>query len=438
MFCYMDLKDFNRRVQGNIPRLGKRIIKTAVAVYICLVINYLRGFGAETMSTDAAITALICMQNTVDATKQNAFFRLMGTLVGAVWGLVFMLLLYSFHSSHHILLSYVLISLGVMIVIYTTVLIKKPESSSLAAIVFICMLIPFSIVDSPAMYAIKRFDGVLIGTLVSFLVNQFRLPMKQDIKSVFFVKIRDLGQDSYSRLSPSVIYQLQSLFSRGAKVCLISDHAPAYVAMQLSSINPTVPQIVMDGAAIYSSADDRYLWKQTIPDGNDKLVRQYLDSEGLNYFIATVHRNKTCLFHCGKDYTPEEKKVYDKLKSSPYRHYLQEEVFDEAEVVSFKIVGKTEDITALEKKLYSDIPVERFRIVRRKERDENDISSLYIFDADATLDYAKTKIIEFVGKGTPLTPVDVFLSDGYRYRNDALHVLSLVEHKFEKPGFSRN
>lgn len=428
----MDLQGFGRRIKGNIPHLGMRIIKTAVAVYICFVINYLRGFSAQTMSTDAAITAIICMQNTVNASRKSAFFRFVGTLVGAAWGFLFMLLLYSFHNNHHLLLSYLFIALGVMIVIYTTVLIKRPESSSLAAIVFLCMLIPFSTVDSPFLYALGRFDDILIGTAVSVLVNQFRLPRRQDKNTVFFVKIRDLGPDSYSRLIPSVIYQLKTLFARGAKICLISDHAPAYVAMQLSSINPTVPQIVMDGAAVYDSAEDRYIWKQTIPGENDTLLRKYLDDSGLNYFIATVHRNKTCLFHYGSDYTPEEKKVYDKLRKSPYRQYLEEDVFNDAEVVSFKIVGKTGEIEKLEVKMATDLPEGLFRIVRHRERDEQNISSLYIFDENATIERAREVILRTVGNGRPLTPVDVFLPDGFRFNNDALHVLSLVEHKFEK------
>ncbi len=428
----MGIKETGRIILGNTPHLGMRIIKTAVAVYICFLVNYLRGFSAETMSTDAAITAIICMQNTLSDTRRNAFYRLMGTLIGAVWGFVFMLVLYSFHSTHHLLISYFFIALGVMVVIYSTVLIRWPEASSLAAIVFVCMLIPFSNVDSPFLYALDRLDDVLIGTLVSILVNQFRLPRRQDRNSIFFVKIRDLGPDSYSRLAPSVIYRLKTLFSRGAKVCLISDHAPAYVAMQLSSINPTVPQIVMDGAAVYDSSEDSYLWKQTVPKENEEILRNFLKENNLNYFIATVHRNKTCLFHCGGEYTAEEKKVYDKLRKSPYRQYLEEDVFNDAEVVSFKIVGKTSEIEKLEEKMATDLPDGLFRIVRHRERDEKEISSLYVFDSEATIDRAKNVILDSLSDGDPLTPVDVFLPDGYKFRNDALHILSMVEHKFEK------
>ena len=68
------------------PKIGMRMIKTSIAVAICLLIYLLRGKqGVPVFST---IAAMICMQPYVENSKTVAFNRIIGTLTGAVMGLV--------------------------------------------------------------------------------------------------------------------------------------------------------------------------------------------------------------------------------------------------------------------------------------------------------------------------------------------------------------
>ena len=64
-------------------------MKTAVAVFLCLLYYWLRGYRGQEMPTEAAITAIICMQPYVRDSRGYAFSRLAGTLIGAVWGFAF-------------------------------------------------------------------------------------------------------------------------------------------------------------------------------------------------------------------------------------------------------------------------------------------------------------------------------------------------------------
>ena len=45
-----------------LPHLGQRIVKTTIAVFLCLMIYSLRGYSGQNMPTEAAITAIVCMQ----------------------------------------------------------------------------------------------------------------------------------------------------------------------------------------------------------------------------------------------------------------------------------------------------------------------------------------------------------------------------------------
>ena len=67
-----------------LPHVGQRIVKTAIAVFICLMIYYLRGYTGQSMPTESMITAIICMQPYVRDSRAYAWNRLTGTLVGAV------------------------------------------------------------------------------------------------------------------------------------------------------------------------------------------------------------------------------------------------------------------------------------------------------------------------------------------------------------------
>ena len=75
--------------QRILPRLGQRIVKTSLSVFICLIIYYLMGLTGADMPSEAALTAIICMQPFVSDTEQYALNRVIGTLIGAVWGLLF-------------------------------------------------------------------------------------------------------------------------------------------------------------------------------------------------------------------------------------------------------------------------------------------------------------------------------------------------------------
>ena len=48
-----------------LPHIGQRIVKTSVAVLITLLVYYLRGYRGADMPSEAAITAIICIQHDV-------------------------------------------------------------------------------------------------------------------------------------------------------------------------------------------------------------------------------------------------------------------------------------------------------------------------------------------------------------------------------------
>ena len=118
-----------------LPRIGQRIVKTSIAVLITLLVYYLRGYRGADMPAEAAITAIICMQPYVHDTREYAVSRFIGTLIGAVWGLGFLLLMLVFpRMGEVLLLVYLRMAIGVMLTLYTCVLVRRPDTAGQAAI----------------------------------------------------------------------------------------------------------------------------------------------------------------------------------------------------------------------------------------------------------------------------------------------------------------
>ena len=428
--------DIDKKIR-NIPHLGQRIIKTTVAVFICLLVCYIIGYRGAQMPSEACITAIICMQPLVRDTRQYAINRVIGTLVGSVWGLLLLLILTSVPAAaEHYTLLYLVMAIGMMLSIYTAVLLGKNDTSGLAAIVFLCIVIAFPEIDHPIEQAALRIAYVFLGTIVAIAVNTFRLPRRKNGNMVFFARTKDLVPNRFSQMHPAVQFRLNRLGQDGARICLMSEHAPAFFAMQRGHTELGTPLIVMDGAAIYSTKDNSYLWTQPMEEANLKALLDVLNGLGYSYFIYTVHKNRTSIFHAG-GYTKEERQLLERMKSSPYRDYLEGELTDMSEVVYVKIVSEDSRIAEVSAALHKALPERPYRMVVRSQDYVPGASAVYIYSSLAVPGHARAVLMDMLkNDGEELVFDEPVLKDGYRSEADAMRLLGKIEKKYEPVLFS--
>ena len=420
------------------PHIGQRIVKTTVAVFLCLLVYWIRGYRGQEMPTEAAITAIICMQPYVRDTGDYAINRFAGTLIGTAWGLLFLLLLLMFPAiGSRMLLLYAGMALGVMLSLYTAVLIRKPDASSLAAIVFICIVIAFPEIENPLQQTLTRILGVMLGTTVAIAVNVFRLPRTKNRDYVFFVRMKDLVPDRFAQLPAAAMFRLNYLYNDGAKICMISEHAPAFFTTQMSQTMLSVPMIVMDGAAIYDPASNEYLFEETLPPESSALLSKRLDGLGISYFIYTIHRNKVCIFHRG-EVREQEKILYDRLRRSPYRSYLEGEIYEPEEIVYFKIIDEPRQIEELRRVLKGLVNHHGLREAVRPQTAAENMMGLYLYSGRASVKRAEERLMEHLRETDPaLKPVEVFLKGGYQSEHDAMQLLHTLSNCYEPVRFFR-
>lgn len=144
--------------------VGMRNLKTALAVFICIIISQLLQLEYPFY---AVIATIIAMENSVTNSYTVGKNRMMGTLVGAAIGFVF-----AWIDPHSAVYS----AIGIVIVIYICNLLKWNKSISIASIVFLAIMLNLRPGESPFLYGMHRVADTLIGISVAVLVNYLVFP----------------------------------------------------------------------------------------------------------------------------------------------------------------------------------------------------------------------------------------------------------------------
>ena len=390
------------------------------------------------MPSEACITAIICMQPLVRDTRQYALSRLIGTLIGSVWGLLLLLLFDNVPAvSQYTTLIYLLMAVGAMLAIYTAVAVGKSDTSGLAAIVFLCIVITFPDVDQPLVQAVQRIAYVFLGTVVAIIVNTLRLPRRKNRDLVFFVRINDLVPEGASAFDPAVQFRLNRLIRDGARICLVSEHGPAFFSRQFGLVDPQTPMIVMDGAAIYNTRENSYPWVAAMDDARLKGVRDALDGLGVGYFVYTVRSNIVGVFHSGRFSGPDAEQI-SRLKSSPYRYYLEKEPPVFSNVVYIKVLAEDDRIEELSAAVHKVLPDRPYRMVIRRQGYAEGLSGLYIYSGEAVPGHARAVLMEMLGKDGEKPEYREFMNKKeHRNDPDPLRIISMIEKEYEPVDLTR-
>lgn len=156
-----------------LPKVGLRTIKSGIAVFLCLLLLPSEPFFA-------CLTAVICLQDTVYNSIHMGINRGAGTIIGATCGLVFLFIFRSLEnhiSNVHIskIIIYLIISLGIILMIYICVVLKRPGAINITCIAFLGVTTAHAYSD-PLFYATNRIIETLLGVVISILVNKLITP----------------------------------------------------------------------------------------------------------------------------------------------------------------------------------------------------------------------------------------------------------------------
>ena len=428
----------NKTSLTNLPHLGLRIVKTSIAVFLCLLIHYIMGYKG--MMLQSCITAIICIQPYFKDTKNFAINRGVGTLLGAFWGLMFLMLINQFeYIKSHELIIYFFMSLGVLIVIYSTVAIRLNDTAGLAAITFLCIAIGFDEMDAPLITTLSRLFDTIIGIIVALLVNLARLPKIKEENKIFFVRLEDLVIDRLSEISSGALIALNRLYNEGAKICLVSPWAPAHIISQIENLHSTIPSIVMDGAALYDISHRKYIKIDNIEYEDANFLCHTLKDMNLGYCVYAVRNNTTLIYRQGNLNAAEQMEL-DKLEQSDLRNYIDGFYTKDDRICCVRTIDTDEKIDELKIDMEWSLPPDTYRLEIRKQPFLPGYSGLYFYSDKCSVENMKNYLIDSYYKDNEnaLERVDLIpTSENYNADKDSIHLIHRLRHLYERIGFKK-
>lgn len=393
-----------------LPAIGMRITKSAVAVLLCYLVSFMRGNSGIVFYSQLA--ALWCMQVYVSNTKKNALQRFIGTVVGALYGLVYLLLRNEMNHTkiYTELLDAVIISGFIVIVLYTTVLMKKKQASYFSCVVFLSIVVNHVTDTNPYLFVWNRFLDTMIGIIIGIGVNCFSLP-KEKRKDILFVSgLDDTLLNKKDNLSDYSKIELNRMLDEGANFTISTMRTPASLMEPMWGIRLKLPVIAMDGAVLYDINENRYLKVYVISNSTSRKVLDLMKQEGLACFTNVIIDDMLVIYYEDTKEKVQEELVKN-LRKSPYRNYVKREFQSEEGVVYFMMLYPSEIIEGFYKKLEQQGFTKDLKVLKYKSQDYEGYSYLKIYNKNAT----KENMIHYLKERTNLSNVVTFGSIKGRY-----------------------
>lgn len=410
-----------------LPGIGMRIIKSAIAVAICLLINIVR--GGKGMVFYSLLAALWCIQMYRSNTIQNALQRTIGTCVGAIYGLIYLLIYRRLNSNEW--LEMIMIAGFIIIVIYTTVLLKKKQASYFSCVVFLSIVVNHIGDINPYLFVGNRFLDTMIGIGVGIFVNDFRICVKPDRSTLFISGLDDTLLNKNEMLSPFSKVELNRMIENGLKFTVSTMRTPASLLEPLRDVELKLPVIAMDGAVLYDTRKNLYLKVYVISNDTSQKIMELIQCEKMNWY-ANVIIDDTLLIYYGNTMDEVNRSMVEKLRVSPLRNYVKRPLPSDEDVVYFMLLDKTEAI----EKFYSII--QRcgldgdLKILKYKSHDYPGYSYIKIYNKNAI----KENMVKYLKNHTGIDSVVTFGTIPGQYdvvvrEDDANEVVKTVRKMYE-------
>ena len=345
-----------------LPLPGQRIFRSMVATWLCFALYFLRGRSG--IPFYSVIAALQCLQPYNKAMGKVAQKRVMGTLVGAFWGLVALLLELEllYEGVPDELPHFLLLGFFVGVVLYSTVLLKVSEGAYFSAVVFLSIAVNHIGDANPYLFALRRLLDTVLGVLIAELVNRTHLPRLRNTGTLFVSGLGDTILGADRKLSPYSKVELNRLIEDGAKFTVSTCETQATVRELLEGVNLRYPIITMSGAALYSIQTMEYL--ATVPMSTEKSRRllDWLDGQGLPFFSNSVEQNLLIVRYRALA-NPGMEQLFAKKRLSPYRNFVRSETDPSGQILYFLVLETPERVEAACRALAEEPWAGEYRVV---------------------------------------------------------------------------
>lgn len=383
------------------PHVGMRIMKSSIAVFICLVLDIFR--NQTGVPFYSAIAAVLCIQPVQEEGVKVGWSRICGTFIGAFWGTIILFINLRFIPESQIILRYAMMSLGVIPVIYTAVFLKKQGSVFISCIVFLSINVNHIGDVNPYLFIFNRVLDTLIGVAIALLINSIEIPRKRNREILFVAEIEDTLLLDSQKLQPYDKFMLNRMIEKGARFTFSTYSSPASMMELCKGIRINQPVILLDGAALYDVNTNCYLRTESIPYDTAMELMAYMKAHDFHCFATSIVEN-TLLTYIGEFRNNVEAQIYARLNRSPYWNYIHSEVPKGQDVSYFMIVDTAESIIELKQNLKKQDFYRELRVNCYPSREDPAYMHMKIYNCHAT----PKKMIEYLKEELKVEKVITF------------------------------
>lgn len=415
-----------------LPAIGMRIIKSAVGVLLCFIVDIFRNGHGYVFYSQLAV--LWCMQEYKKDTIAKAKQRILGTIIGAVYGLIVLLIasFSDFKENYGLTILWsIFIALCIVLILYHTVLIHKKEASYFSCVVFLSIVINHLADANPFLFVWNRVLDTLIGIIIGVIVNACSLPREKNRDILFLSGLDETLLSDDDNLSDYSRVELNRMIETGANFTVSTMRTPASLIEPLRNIHLKLPVIVMDGAALFDIQKKSYLYKYVISISCSNQIAAHFDEIGCPYF-ANVIIDDLLVIYYQKLADPFYQELVETLRTSPYRNYVSRHLPGDESVVYFMTIGKTESL----RKIYENFVIQDFakglKVLFYPSKDYPGYSYIKIYNHNAT----KENMLLYLKEYVKVSKVISFgtIPDQYTYLiepGDSNQVVKLIRKEYE-------
>lgn len=367
------------------PKIGKRNIKTAISVFLCVVLYLLITLVAYIFykSLDksiklatqiytpffACIGAAYSVQNDRKKSRSLAKLRVIASIIGGLVG-VFIITIYTqlfrqdWPFSHisatgnptndftvsdftisyffSFLIPCLLILISTLLVIWVCNLLRQKQTTFIAVLSLTAVMT--SLGTQPIIYGFNRILSTIIGVLIALLVNDFKLPHKnKDKESLFVLSLDGIYNNDDNIINGYNAYKLNSMIDRGCKMTCYTTRTPISLKSILGEITLEEPVICMSGAALYDMNTLKYLYVCNLDDDIVNELNQIFKNENVSPFINIIAND--VFYTYNEKLNHEAEVIYaNNRKNSAYGAFIEGKYPQDKDVCYILLVEKKDTI----------------------------------------------------------------------------------------------
>ena len=383
---------------------GQRLIRTVMAVFLCMLVYEAR--SRRGMPVYGTIAAVMCIQPYTGSMAAIARRRIVGTLIGAGWGILILL------SEQYLLgmqepdglIHYIIAALGCGVVIYFAVWLNLAEMAQFAAIVFLIVVITQAGNSNVFLYGYHRTVDTFIGIVIGECVNRIHLPRMRNTDTLFASGISNTIFTAGKKLSGFSLVELNRLIEDGCKFTVMTVDSPASVRELLRDVQFRLPIIAMDGSVLYDLNERRFLRTVLMAKQSAAKLCTLLDAHETEFFQITQEQELIIIRH-GELRNDAIKEVYERKRVSPYRNYalrIHDTDYHD-KTIYFLILDKTEKV----EKVINEINQAPWAGTVRIRHDTRNVPDGYrcirVFPAEADKESMLTELRKIIGAKKTVT-----------------------------------